>query len=99
MRPLAYAVIVPQIVLMVACATARQEQEPRLGTTETTSSGQPIALALRPYMKTPLRTVTVSIGGREFPFLFDTGSGLTVISDEVAKLIGCEPFGRLTGIG
>jgi hypothetical protein len=56
----------------------------------------PVALPLSRYMKTELRTVPVVVGGRDLPFLFDTGGGVTVISPDVASAIGCTPSGRLT---
>ena len=42
-------------------------------------------------------TMKVRLGTKEVPFLFDTGGGLTVITPEAAKLIGCKPWGQVTG--
>ncbi len=42
-------------------------------------------------------TINVQIGKKIYPFLFDTGGGITTISPAIAKEIGCEPFGQITG--
>jgi hypothetical protein len=42
-----------------------------------------------------LRTVTVSFKNQSYPFLFDTGAGLTVVTPEVARGIACKPYGRI----
>lgn len=42
-------------------------------------------------------TVNVEIGGKTYPFLFDTGGGITTISPKIAQEIGCTPFGQITG--
>ena len=42
-------------------------------------------------------TINVQIGGKTYPFLFDTGGGITTISPSIAKEIGCTPFGQITG--
>lgn len=42
-------------------------------------------------------TINVQIGGKTYPFLFDSGGGITLISPAIAKEIGCEPFGQVTG--
>lgn len=42
-------------------------------------------------------TINVQIGAKTYPFLFDTGGGITLISPAIAKEIGCEPFGQVTG--
>jgi len=57
---------------------------------------QPATIRLEPYVSL-LRVVDVTIGGAHRPCLLDTGGGLVYITPEVAKDIGCEPFGRLTG--
>ncbi len=75
-------------MVLAACATAPKRVGPELR--------QPVELALEPFMKTDLRTVAVTAGGRTLRFLFDTGGGVTVVSPEVAKAVGCTPAGRLT---
>jgi hypothetical protein len=42
-------------------------------------------------------TVKVQIGSKTLPFLFDTGGGVTIITPDVARKIGCAPFGQITG--
>jgi len=42
-------------------------------------------------------TIKVEIGGKTYPFLFDTGGGVTIITPAIAKQIGCTPFGQLVG--
>lgn len=75
-------------VVCAACATA-----PKRGGRELAA---PELLALEPFMNTDLRTVKVAAGGRTWRFLFDTGGGVTVVSPQVAQLVGCRPAGRLT---
>ena len=43
-------------------------------------------------------TIAVTVNGKTYPFLFDTGSGVTIITPEVAKEAGCVPFGRVSGL-
>ena len=60
-----------------------------------------VEIRLKPYQGPsylgPLKTVSVQIGAQSLPFLFDTGGGATVITPAVAKSVGCEPYGLLTG--
>lgn len=42
-------------------------------------------------------TVDAVVWGREGMFLFDTGGGITAISPALAKAMGCEPWGNITG--
>lgn len=45
-----------------------------------------------------LRSIKVkTAGGEEGLFTVDTGGGVTVVSPEFARKLGCEPWGRLTG--
>lgn len=48
-------------------------------------------------IKGALRGVDVEIAGKTHRFIFDTGGGVNIISPEVARAIGCKPFGRITG--
>ena len=58
---------------------------------------KPVAvIKLEPYMSMAL-TVRATVNGQEGIFLFDTGGGVTGITPEFAKRIGCEPWGRITG--
>src|SRR5687768_2675459 len=42
-------------------------------------------------------TVNVQIGKKTYPFLFDTGGGITTITPTLAAEIGCEPVGQISG--
>lgn len=44
-----------------------------------------------------LPSVQVEVGGRPTTFLLDTAGGLTVITPDTAKALGCAPWGQLTG--
>jgi hypothetical protein len=66
---------------------------------KTDSTNQPPAsraeLTLRQYIG-PLKSIQVTVGRDTLPFILDTGGGISLITPEVAKNIGCVPFGRLT---
>lgn len=53
-------------------------------------------LELQPYFR-ELRTVRVSIGQETFVFLFDTGAGVTAITPQTARKLGCTPYGQDIG--
>ena len=57
---------------------------------------KPVEIQLQPYRR-GLRGINVEIGNRQRFFLFDTGGGLTTISNEVAKQAGFRPYGQLCG--
>lgn len=61
------------------------------------AAAKPIQLKLSPYANSDLRTVQVSAGGHESPFIFDTGAGDTVLTPGEARYAGCTPFGQVTG--
>ncbi|KPJ61551.1 MAG: hypothetical protein AMJ46_00040 [Latescibacteria bacterium DG_63] len=44
-----------------------------------------------------LQIVQVEIGSETWPFIFDTGGGLTLLTPQLAERIGCRPYGRVTG--
>jgi hypothetical protein len=44
-----------------------------------------------------LHTVEATVAGQTGTFLFDTGGGVSVVSVEFAKRIGCTPWGNLSG--
>lgn len=56
----------------------------------------PVELKLSPWVD-QLRTLTVTAGGVEAPFLFDTGGGATILAPATAERCKCAPFGRGTG--
>jgi hypothetical protein len=53
-------------------------------------------LDLRPYFR-ELKTIRVSAAGRTLLMLFDTGGGATLITPDVARQIGCTPYGQDVG--
>jgi hypothetical protein len=57
----------------------------------------PTTLTLTPYERHGHKAVSVVIDGTSTPFLFDTGGGISLITPETAKQIGCAPFGNLVG--
>lgn len=63
------------------------------GSSETVS---PIVIPMSDYVA-GLKTIDVEMGGETHAFLVDTAGGKTVITPEVAKGIGCIPFGNVTG--
>lgn len=42
-------------------------------------------------------TVKAKIAGVERTLLFDTGEGVTMISPQIAREVGCQPWGNITG--
>lgn len=57
---------------------------------------QPTTIALSPYLGV-VWSFEAEVGGMRRTFLFDTGGGVTVITPETAKEIGCTPWGQITG--
>lgn len=53
-------------------------------------------LALEVYFR-ELKTVRVEAAGRSLTMLVDTGGGATLVTPQVAREIGCTPFGRDVG--
>jgi hypothetical protein len=56
----------------------------------------PAVLALQQYFGS-LKTIRASAGGRPLTMLLDTGGGATLITPDVARQLGCTPFGRDVG--
>lgn len=73
--------------VVVSCTSTASRQAPK---------PDPVVIPLKPYVSL-LRVVGVTMKGKTRSFLFDTGGGLAFVTPELAKEIGCEPFGRLTG--
>jgi hypothetical protein len=59
------------------------------------ASNKPVRLPLESYRKGI--AARVEVAGRERLFQLDTAGGLTVISPALAKEIGCQPWGSITG--
>lgn len=53
-------------------------------------------VALQPFMQTGLAVHAV-INGQAGNFMFDTGGGISIITPEFARRIGCRPWGQITG--
>jgi hypothetical protein len=77
---------------LISIVGAASAQTPKTG-----ASSQPIKLKLDHDALGKAPTVKVQIGSKTLPFLFDTGGGVTIITQDVAKEIGCAPFGQITG--
>lgn len=58
---------------------------------------QPVEIKLEHDALGKAPTINVQIGGKTYPFLFDTGAGITTVTPAIAREIGCEPFGQITG--
>lgn len=63
------------------------------------ASPKPIAvIELLPHPGgTHMMTVRATVNGKDGLFMFDTGGGISYISPDFAKKIGCEPWGQLSG--
>ncbi len=53
-------------------------------------------ITLQPYLSQQA-TLQASINGVTGTFLFDTGEGVSAITPDFAKRIGCRPWGKITG--
>jgi hypothetical protein len=62
-------------------------------------SAAPVAVvSLEPYQgNSGLLTVRASVNGHDRTFAFDSGEGVSMISPELAREIGCKPWGQVTG--
>jgi hypothetical protein len=61
---------------------------------------QPLEIKLEHDVLGKAPTINVQVGGsggKTYPFLFDTGGGITTITPAIAREIGCQPFGQITG--
>jgi hypothetical protein len=61
------------------------------------TASQPVEIKLEHDALGKAPTINVQIGKKIYPFLFDTGGGITTITPAIAKEIGCEPFGQISG--
>lgn len=60
-------------------------------------TSQPVELKLQREILGKTPTVEVIVAGKTRTFYLDTGGGISGISPALAKEIGCEPFGEMTG--
>jgi hypothetical protein len=58
---------------------------------------QPLEIKLGREALGKVPTIEVVVNGKSRLFYFDSGGGISAISPELAKEIGCEPFGEMTG--
>ncbi|MBY8823432.1 aspartyl protease family protein [Sphingomonas colocasiae] len=56
----------------------------------------PVTIALGDYLGV-LKTAEIRIGDERATMILDTGGGITVITPEFARRIGCKPWGQLSG--
>ena len=64
------------------------------------SAGEPAPLSIPtpPYIEgSGLTEVHATVNGQEGTFLIDTGGGISIITPDFAKRIGCKPWGQITG--
>lgn len=57
---------------------------------------KPISIPLEPYLGV-LWSFQTTVDGKPRRFLLDTAGGITVLSADLAKAVGCTPWGRVTG--
>lgn len=60
------------------------------------SSAHAQTIDLQPFMQTG-STVHAVVNGQAGNFMFDTGGGISIITPEFARKIGCRPWGQITG--
>lgn len=82
-----------QLFLVIAICSVQISAQ----TTKSNNANQPLEIKLEHDALGKAPTINVQIGKKIYPFLFDTGGGITTISPSIAKEIGCEPFGKITG--
>ena len=56
----------------------------------------PIEIPLTAYLGA-IPSLKVDVGGKPATFLLDTAGGLTVVTPDTAKVLGCQPWGQMTG--
>ena len=80
-------------IVLVVSNTPSQSSRPG-----TDLPAKPIEIKLDhgPLGKAP--TIVVQIGQKSYPFLFDSGMGVTMITPDIALEIGCTPFGQLAAV-
>ena len=71
---------------LAACASAPQPPP----------AAHPLTFALTP-LRERLRTIDVAINGVHGQFVFDSAGGVTMLSPDFARRVGCTPKGRLVG--
>lgn len=87
LRSFASAIIVQFVILSSITAT---------GTNDKLPADKPQVIKLQRFRKA-LWKVNVTVKGRSGDLLFDTGGGVTLLSNDLAKSIDCKFWGRTTG--
>lgn len=82
--------------VFAGCAGTRGAPPAPSGEGRVTAPSAPVTIPLKTWRKR-LRTLQVKAGSRTGTFMLDTAGGLTQISPEFARKVGCEPWGRVTG--
>jgi hypothetical protein len=58
----------------------------------------PVTIALQPFLDQDHLALTLDApGDGKALFMFDTGGGVTLVSPDFARRLGCKPWGRVTG--
>jgi hypothetical protein len=78
---------------LLVCAVCAESVNAQMAT----GVSQPVEIKLDHDALGKAPTVKVQLGRQTLPFLFDTGGGVTIITPDVAREIGCTPFGQITG--
>jgi hypothetical protein len=89
----------PPIVPFLAALALAAVAAPASASTEPTSGAgvqAPRPIALGDFMGRK-RTIEVEVGGQRGTFIVDTGGGVTLLSLDFARRIGCRPWGRISG--
>lgn len=73
-----------------------QAVKDKSGTTRKPSADEPQVIKLQRFRKA-LWKVNVTIKGKSGDFLFDTGGGVTLVTEEFSKGLDCKFWGRTTG--
>lgn len=84
-RTLNFLPLLIPLLLVTACSTTPEPPE-----------NDPVTVELHDYVA-KLRKVSVSVDGKAYDFLFDTGGGYTLIAPEVQSAADCQPHGQLSG--
>jgi hypothetical protein len=82
-----YLIALLALPFVMACMPDEQPREPLV---------TPVDVLLAPYLGR-LLTVDAVVGPDTARLIFDTGSGETVVSPEIAETLGCTPSGRSVG--
>lgn len=87
------------LLTLAGCSASAPPVSSRLASPATDAAAPPTAARfdLRPYQQGGHRSVSVTVGDRTMPFLFDTGGGITLVGPELAEAASCRPSGRLVG--